>query len=563
MLPASRPLTRHRQLVLGFVAGGLLIVLAWSGYTQHVWEDFLITYRASRNAALGHGLVYNVGDRLQTFTSPLHTLLMAGLALIAGTQEDPTRVLWLYRIVGGCAFGGALYWLYRLGGQRGWRGLTLLATLGLVALDWKSIDFAANGMETPLLLFFLAWHLYEVLAGSGWRRLGVAWAGMMWTRPDAFIFILATLAAALVFGCADGAERRKLLGRTLRGGAFGAALYAPWLIFATAYYGTPIPHTIVAKGANHAATWPLLRAWALSPWKILVYPSYLLRVYAWRVGGLPIPYSPEILHFAGRAMGLVPWAVWLVPFASRSTRLFSFAFFLAFLYCANAPYFLWYTPPYEVLASVTWGLLLADLWRRTEKRKVGEPTNLATDRRRSWLRWVWYGLAAALLAVQGGTSLAFARTMRWHQVVIENGNRREIGRWLKAHAAPDETVFVECIGYIGYYSNLKLFDFPGLTSREVVAARERLHTDDYGLLIADLQPDWLVLRPWEAAAVRHSSPQLLSDKDGTGGEYELRRVFDRSREVATVPRLLGRAYFDIDKRFEVYHRRGAKSGLDR
>ena len=59
----------------GLFIGVMLLALAFAGFTNHVWEDYYITYRSSKNLATGHGLVFNHGDRLHTFTSPLGVLL--------------------------------------------------------------------------------------------------------------------------------------------------------------------------------------------------------------------------------------------------------------------------------------------------------------------------------------------------------------------------------------------------------------------------------------------------------------------------------------------------------
>jgi hypothetical protein len=57
--------------------GAFAIFLLFALCTNHVWEDYYITYRSSKNLANGHGLVFNVGERLHTFTSPLGVLLPA------------------------------------------------------------------------------------------------------------------------------------------------------------------------------------------------------------------------------------------------------------------------------------------------------------------------------------------------------------------------------------------------------------------------------------------------------------------------------------------------------
>ncbi|MEY2879764.1 MAG: hypothetical protein RLZZ15_2144 [Verrucomicrobiota bacterium] len=542
--PISAAARDRRRLFL-WLGAMLAIVAAWSVYTQHAWEDFYISYRVSRNLALGHGFVFQLGERLHTYTSPLHTLLLAGLAKIGGTQLDPSAVLWLYRLSGGLALGGTVFLVHQLGRSRGWAAPALLAGLGLIALDPKSIDFTVSGMEAPLLLFFLALHLHALLGGSGWKQLGLAWAGMMWTRPDAFVFILAGVMAQCAFGCADRAERIALFRRSVRAAAFGAALYVPWLIGASLYYGTPVPHTIVAKGVSHQPLEATLRAILRSPWDMLTQGTVLTRIYGASYTRLVSDWGAPF-HYGWRALALVAWLYWLNPRGSRAARMFSLSFLLATLYGANAPFRPWYAPPYALLASVTWGFIVADLVRA-----------LAPHGR--W-RYAAVALAVGLVGFQTAASVAMARTMRYHQAIDETGNRQVIGEWLKAHGRPGDTVFLECVGYIGYYSDLKMYDFPGMTSREMVAARRKLGTDDYAALIAELNPDWLVLRPGEREAVNRSRPEMLArgtvPKTETSA-YELVTIFDRSADVAALRGVLGRRYLQTDQKFEIYRRRAS------
>src|SRR2546423_14472847 len=104
-----------------WLAGGLaaFICLTFAAYTRHAWEDYLITFRASLNLATGHGLVFQPGERVHTFTSPLDTLLPALFAL-GGGENVAVRALWGLRLVSACALGGAL-WLalapLRVGGR--------------------------------------------------------------------------------------------------------------------------------------------------------------------------------------------------------------------------------------------------------------------------------------------------------------------------------------------------------------------------------------------------------------------------------------------------------------
>ena len=90
-----------------------LVALAFAIYTQHVWEDYWITFRCSQNLATGHGLVFTPGERLHTFTSPLGVLLPAGFSWLTGNQSDELA-LWLFRLTSIAAFSAGLVLLFHV-----------------------------------------------------------------------------------------------------------------------------------------------------------------------------------------------------------------------------------------------------------------------------------------------------------------------------------------------------------------------------------------------------------------------------------------------------------------
>src|SRR4051812_41344034 len=79
--------------------------MAFALFTRHAWEDYWITFRSSRNLAEGHGLVFNRGDRLHTFTSPLGVLLPA-LAYLLTFNSSDYGALWIFRLLSAAALGG-------------------------------------------------------------------------------------------------------------------------------------------------------------------------------------------------------------------------------------------------------------------------------------------------------------------------------------------------------------------------------------------------------------------------------------------------------------------------
>src|SRR5688572_26910430 len=83
-----------------------LLATAFAAYTNHAWEDYYITFRTSKNLATGHGLVFNHGDRLHTFTSPLGVLLPALSSVLTLNRSDEAA-LWIFRLMGITALSGA------------------------------------------------------------------------------------------------------------------------------------------------------------------------------------------------------------------------------------------------------------------------------------------------------------------------------------------------------------------------------------------------------------------------------------------------------------------------
>ncbi len=516
------------------------MALLFALYTNHTWEDYYITYRSSKNLATGHGLVFNVGDRLHTFTSPLGVLLPALASLLTANTSDPVA-LWIFRVMSAAAFGGAALLLARTAHRQYGNWLIAGLLVAWLATDAKSVDFTINGMETAFMLLFLAYALWSHLTPSPrqWLHLGSAWAGLMWTRPDSFIYI-----GLLAVGCwlfpehnPNSLSKKELFYLYLKAGLVTTALYLPWLLGAWWYYGTPVPHTIVAKGGigeHHTLGGLLLTAvrlpylaWAKSATLELTFlPSYYM------IGGWP--YA---LIFGARILGTTCSLLWLVPYLRPWGRAASFAYFGSHVYLTYFPYFPfpWYIPSTTLFALVALGDLVSTLHGTTSKPQGRQ--SLACI------------LAAVLLMGNVWTLCQVARQVRAQQHFVEGGNRKLIGEWLRAHARPTDTVFMEPLGYIGFYSGLKTFDWPGMSSREMVEARKQVG-NEWGSIIRYLQPTWLVLRPFEVERIVRLNRGLLTDI------YLPQQEFDRSIAVSQLE-IYGRPYLEHDAHFTLYRLRKA------
>lgn len=528
----SVPLRPRSLLALGALV--MVIGVGFAAYTQHVWEDYYITFRASKNLAAGEGLVFNPGERVHTFTSPLGVLLPALTSWLAGPEGD-RLALWGFRVISLLALAGGAVFLARSAHRMGMVAMVAWSAGLLLAMDGKTLDFSINGMETGLWVLFLAYAIWAQLASKlDWRHLGGAWAGLMWTRPDCFIHIALMGVGHLIFlGGEIVGGRRALVQIWIKAGLLTTCLYLPWFAWAWTYYGTPIPHTVAAKSglAREMGIWDQLILAAKMPFAALGFhnsmgASFLPAYYqfgGW--GNWPILLAKVVSGFAG--------LIWLLPRVSRATRWVSFVYAGIHAYLTLIPYYFfpWYLPaamPFAVLAV----LGVARDW--ASNRSVVGST-----------RWSM-GVATLALLGSGMFTGLIAQQMRAQQEIIEDGNRRRIGEFLRQHAQPDNTVMMEPLGYIGYFSGLRTYDYPGMSSPEMVAARAVVG-DDWKDLINHLQPDWLALRPQEVGRLHQNTDWHLNQA------YELVATFDRSEDVAKL-HLPGRGYLEHDAVFWLLRR---------
>ncbi|MGA3007154.1 MAG: hypothetical protein ABSE59_04610, partial [Opitutaceae bacterium] len=479
----------ERKIGAGWLAvPAFLIPLVFALYTGHAWEDYYITYRASHNLATGHGLVFTPGEHVQSFTSPLGTLLPALCAWVTGGRHDDAA-LWLYRVICCSFLASAAFLLAQL--RNHWRlstwGTTVL--FGLFLTSAKIVDFTINGMESALMIFFTVGCLVGLTdpkRRTAWW-LGLSFAGLMWTRPDAFVPGGALAVSWLIFGAprsesVPAKQRWRLVARAV---LIGVLLYAPWVLWAWWYYGSPIPQTILAKGSYLSHQPSVLN-------KLLSFPAAVCAGHAWWADLFSPAYDssggwPHCLPWLSEALALIATLYCFWPKARTEGRIASCALLLGGFYLTAIPYaFPWYYPFWEVLAFVVLAFVVEEIAK-----------GLARSSRRRLLSGLRIAVTA-LLAVFAGVLLCAAREFRIQEAYIERGGREQIGLWLQAHGRIGETVFLEPLGYIGYYSGLKTYDIPGLSSPEVVAVRKAGHSDFADVILA-LHPTWLVLRPWEAA----------------------------------------------------------------
>ena len=203
--------------------------------TAWLCDDAFITLRTVDNFINGYGLVWNVGERVQTYT---HPLWMFALSAIYALTREPYYTTLALSIGLSAVTVGLILWQSRL-------DVLLTASVAVVLIGSKAfIDYSTSGLENPLAHLLLVVFICLWFKSSSNARLGLAMGGaaglLMLNRLDHGLLILPALLVAV----------RRLPCRQALAVLVTAALPVfLWTGFSMLYYGFPFPNTYYAKQA--------------------------------------------------------------------------------------------------------------------------------------------------------------------------------------------------------------------------------------------------------------------------------------------------------------------------
>ncbi|MBI1799133.1 MAG: hypothetical protein HYR73_05560 [Candidatus Eisenbacteria bacterium] len=419
-----------------FLVPALVLLIARVAYAYFLptaAEDAFITFRYARHLASGHGLVFNPGERVMGFTSPLWAIWMA-----LGFASHVNAVLWS-RVASILA-----------------DFVTLLVVVGLLR---RSVSDAAARCFGA---FFAAWPCFPAIATSGLEcsamLMLLALASALVARGSAgAIPALALLAVSRPEGLAAAALLALFARR--RHALLAAGLTALLLTPLALYFGTIVPQSVHAKSQVYGMPGP---AGGVIWWTWLL-PRPFDRV------SKPI----EPLYLVTLAIIFTPAAIAGAIRLGRERRGALALFVIAALgmwagySLIGVAYFYWY--------------LLAPLAGLSVLAAIGLPSLV-----KSRLLYASIAVFVALACVDGVPAY-FARAN------VEFFGFGGAARYLYEHARPGEKAMLEPIGIIGFSCPLVIVDEVGLVSPQV--AKRRLGGPGwYADIVASERPDWLVTR---------------------------------------------------------------------
>lgn len=457
---------RFNLLSLGAVTLITVITLiVAAGMWGWTYDDAYIIYRYARNFADGQGMVYNPGQHYLGTSSAAYTLVLALLyKLLPGLDFLILGSIVSFVSLMAC---GMLVWSMGALGQRPLTGL--LAALTVVA---NPLMLHSWGGEMPMLVAFVLaaiacyWRGFDLPAGL---FLGLA----VLTRQDSLVLVALVGAHSLLL-------RRRLPWRLM---ATFAPVLAPWVLYTSFFFGSPLPGTLEAKIAQGKAGWPFFLSGSIEwlsgtigegvpRWLVVALALFgaaallVATLNALRQAGRQLwsrrerTTGPALSLLADRDSWLLPWLLllgWALLFTAGYTVL-------------RVSFYGWYAVPMSVGIGVlaAWGAVTVARLVTSLVGRLGRQAGSEGTQRKSLVAPLLSGLALALLILPVAARV-YDHDRNFVVSKRESDLYERAGKWLAARNSPSSSVAYLEVGEIGYYSRMNLVDLLGLVTPDAAA----------------------------------------------------------------------------------------------
>ena len=454
---------RSKSLVALPVFTTALALRAWICHSGFFYDDGMIVLRVSENLAHGDGFCYNVGEHVQAATSLLWALLGALAWMIT-----PRNPFLLMRATGALFDSLAAVGLALLvmavpdkGGDEEHDSPDRIITGLVTGLFYGAASTAAlgapSGLETGLYTFLIVFTFLALV--TSYTRLAVIMSVVLiLVRPDGIL-------VAGIFACYLMLYDRRRIRFVAVTYSISGLLY---LVGTYSYFHNVLPQTVIAK--------QLFRHSAANEWSIVL--DHFFWGAAIPTGLLALVGIFDIVRGRPGLRILLFWsALYTACFATFSQ------------------WWPWYLPPivlaYAVCVGTGFELALRTVVGAFNRAQYLRPMGIALG--------LLLALSGAIFTLRKVPAMSQAREM-----TIVRGQR--VASLLTEASSATDTVMLEPLGIIGFYTPRTFYDYPGLASPRTADVLRSLHSEVsrvpdeptvMKVLLARVKPNFLVLRQHE------------------------------------------------------------------
>lgn len=449
---------RSRNRTDGLAIAAFAISLIWLLAVAYLYllqltdvhDDAYISFRYAANLVHGQGLVFNPGEYVEGYTNFLWTMTAS---LIIWLGLDPVWVTTALNVLFGIGllalvgwFGGRMVVWGRL--APGWQYLAVFILAASSPLAFALI----SGLETTLFTLLLTGAVFsfvlEQRSEARWPLSGLLFALAALTRPEGVMFWALTVLYQLISmritpapisrvgqredispspkiegGREQGVTLRWLIGSFL-------LIWLPYMAWKVFYYGSIFPNTFYDKATDNRL-------------QLVSGVQYVLGAWPYLFGPLALALALALLLWRRRISRTE--AYFTLPIGVN----------LAYVVYVGGDYMVAYRfllPTFPLLA-----LLVA-----AASSELG-----STVSGRVRLNLSAALLAAVFVAVSVLSALDPDLVAQLHTDGVYSQRSAAVIGWLQKNSQPGDTIAMETIGKIPYYSGLFTIDMLGLTDSHI------------------------------------------------------------------------------------------------
>lgn len=233
--PRNDKIAKFVIIILNFVLLLRVVSYAW------VTDDAFISFRSVINFVQGFGPVYNVGERVQSFTHPLWFLLLS----LGGWMN---LNLYFWAITLGVVFTIGLLWIFYRTFQKSGNLFCYILVLITLIFSESFLTFQTSGLENSLINILVATFFYLYIFGDqeetkGFSLLMFVGSLILLNRMDNIVIIILPLLHAFI------SKRDKVI-KKLKVTVLSFLPIILWLCFSVIYYGFLFPNTKYVKAGG-------------------------------------------------------------------------------------------------------------------------------------------------------------------------------------------------------------------------------------------------------------------------------------------------------------------------
>jgi arabinofuranosyltransferase len=247
-----RIISKHKAFIFPFIFIYLWLIV----YTAWVSDDGFITFRSIENWIHGYGPVFNIGERVQTFTHPLWFFLQSLIYLLTRPFDAPFGLNKLFygNVLLSLSLSIITIALFVFKVARSPQ-IAIAGSLVLI-LSKAYLDYSTSGLENPLshllaLCFFGLFLFQEKDDSQNITLLAFLACLSALNRLDTILIFFPPL-LLVIWQSLNRLD-------AIRSMVIGFLPLVLWELFSLFYYGTPFPNTASAKLNNGIQTTTLLR----------------------------------------------------------------------------------------------------------------------------------------------------------------------------------------------------------------------------------------------------------------------------------------------------------------